>query len=52
MPIVIEEMMIETAPAEPRAQGGPDEAKRPPSLADRLLEHRAATERRARLMVD
>lgn len=52
MPILIEELMIETEIPEPRAQGGPDEPPRPPSLADRLLEHRAAAERRARLMVD
>ena len=52
MPIIIEELMIEAEQAEPSAQGTPDAAPVPPSLADRVVDARAAADRRLRLLVD
>jgi hypothetical protein len=52
MPIVIDELLIETAPQSAQSPATQAPPPRPPSLADQLVDAQATADRRLRLKVD
>jgi hypothetical protein len=52
MPIVIDELVIETAQPSTPASATQEQPSRPPSLATQLVDAQATADRRLRLRVD
>jgi hypothetical protein len=52
MPIVIDELLIETAPQSAQSPPTQTQPPRPPSLADQLVDAQITADRRLRLKVD
>jgi hypothetical protein len=52
MPIVIDELLVESAPPGVERSATPEQPPRPPSLASQLVDAQARADRRLRLKVD